>query len=281
MRPLIVDFLGRHTSGIVAALVPTVAAVYATAIAALFLLFLRRCKQAGVSQDVAFGGALSAFVGGVIGARLFYLVVSGSLVALEPRSWVSLTGTASWGAYLGAAAGLLILVRTKRAAALPYFDVAASCVALAIALGRIGCFLNGDDFGRITDVPWAVRYPVGSYAYIAHASGGLLDVGANASLPTHPLQIYLSLAALLLFLILSAIWRVYRHSPGVTLGSFLILDGFSRFWLEFLRDPAAGGSAYSLSVSQRMCMLGIALGGTLAVVRWRRKSSRRESEATC
>jgi phosphatidylglycerol:prolipoprotein diacylglycerol transferase len=277
MRPFIVDWLARHSPGILPALVPTTAAAYAAAIVALFLVFLRRSRQAGLSPDLALGGGLSAFAGGIIGARVFYLVVSGSLTRLEPGAWVSVAGTASWGAYLGAAAGLFGFLRIKQASALPYFDVAASAVFLAIAIGRIGCFLNGDDFGRITNSPLAVRYPPGSYAYLTHVAAGLIDPGAAASLPTHPLQIYLSLGAVVLFLALSRVWRAYRYAPGVTVALFLMLDGLSRFWLEFLRDPAAGGSTGVLSVSQRMCVLSVALGTTLVV--WCRRHERRRRKA--
>jgi phosphatidylglycerol:prolipoprotein diacylglycerol transferase len=277
MRPFIVDWLARHSAGLIPPLVPSTAVAYAAAIVVFFLLFLRRCRQAGLSPDLALGGALSAFVGGIVGARVFYLIVSGSLARLGPREWLSVAGTASWGAYLGSSLGLLGFLRMRRTPILPYFDVAASGVCLAIALGRIGCFLNGDDFGRITDLPWAVRYPPGSYPYLAHLSRGLIDSVAAASLPTHPLQLYLSLAALLLFWVLSRIWRAYSHAPGVTLAAFLIVDGASRFWIEFLRDPAAGGGANGLSVSQRMCVISLALGALLMV--WRRRQQWRNCGA--
>ncbi len=261
MRPLLVEVLAGHMPSGLTRLLPTGAMMYALAVGALALLFIRRVGSV-VTEAVAIRCALGAFALGMVGARVFYLLLgssNGAEVGLD--GWLSTTGTASWGAYIGAVAGILLFRDRTRAPALTYLDAAASCAPLGIVLGRIGCFLNGDDFGRITDVAWAVRYSPGSYAYQAHLVDGLITTQAGLSLPTHPLQLYLGAFALLTFVVLSGVYRRRDLPAGTTLAAFLLIDGCGRFFLEFLRSPAAGGSDAGLSLSQVMALLGMCLGG--------------------
>jgi phosphatidylglycerol:prolipoprotein diacylglycerol transferase len=261
MRPLLVELLAGDLPSGLAHLVPSAAVMYAVAVGALALLFLRRAGPL-VGEAAAIRCALGAFVFGVVGARAFYLLfVSADAPQIAPETWLSTTGTASWGAYIGAVAGLLLCRDRGAAPALAYLDVAASCAPVGIALGRIGCLLNGDDFGRVAALPWAVHYPAGSYPYAAHLAEGLIPPQATVSLPTHPLQLYFAVAAMLTFSILSAVYRRRQVQPGITLAAFLLIDGSCRFLLEFLRAPAAGGSDIGLSLSQTMALLGMCLGG--------------------
>ena len=85
------------------------------------------------------------------------------------------------------------------------------------------------------------------------------------SLSVHPLPVYLSLNALVLFVILSAIWRRTRYRPGITFASAWILYGITRFFWEFLRDPAAGGAVTGIALSQKMALVSIGIGIAIAV----------------
>ncbi len=195
-----------------------------------------------LSLDEASTAALWAFVIGLVGSRLYYLVVNNKLGDGIHTWWSFSTGTASWGAYLGATLGLTGYLRWSRAPVLPYLDVGASCAGVGIFLGRWSCLLAGDDFGRVTAVPWAIRYPAGSYPYNSQIAAGFLHPPAMLSLPTHPLQLYLGFTALVVFGVVTMIWRRRRAIPGFTLSAYLILDASTRFIWEFFRDPAAGGA---------------------------------------
>jgi phosphatidylglycerol:prolipoprotein diacylglycerol transferase len=116
-------------------------------------------------------------------------------------------------------------------------------------------------------VPWAITFPPGSLAFDAHLHGGLIQPEAIGSLPVHPLQLYLAMNALVVFLAVSSVWRRWPDRLGVTLGAYLTLYGATRFWWEFLRDPAAGGATGSLSVSQVMCLALVAAGMMVLVSR--------------
>jgi phosphatidylglycerol:prolipoprotein diacylglycerol transferase len=160
-------------------------------------------------------------------------------------------------------------LRWKRAPVLSYLDAGASCAGLGIFVARWSCFLAGDDFGRITALPWGISYPPGSHAFDAHVSAGILPPSAALSLPTHPVQLYLGFTALLVFGVASRIWNRWHLIPGLTLSAFLALDASTRFWWESLRDAAAGEAKSFLSNSQWMCLVflvaGLVIGGSRAL----------------
>lgn len=272
MRPRIIDYLRDAGLGGAAWLVPTSGMVYAIMIGVLVLLFLRRCRRvdlpASRALELAFYGALGAMVG----TRLFFLITTGAIGRTGVLEWIGpRQGTASWGAYLGATAGLGLYCRVTKLRPWPWLDVGSSVAGLGIFIGRWSCFLAGDDFGRITSSPLAIRFPPGSYAYAAHLARGDIQPSAALSLPVHPLQLFLSVNGLILFLMTTAVWSRTRHLPGRTFAVFWLLYGGTRFQWEFLRDPAAGGARSFLSTSQWMC-LAVFLGAAVLLL-WRRRSS--------
>jgi prolipoprotein diacylglyceryltransferase len=91
-----------------------------------------------------------------------------------------------------------------------------------------------------------------------------LSAEAAQSLAVHPVPVYLSLNGLVAFLLVSAIWRRWRHVPGVTLMAFWALYGATRFFWEFLRDPAAGGASSALSLPQWMALCAVVVAGLVA-----------------
>ncbi len=269
MRPLLVAHLVGAGWGRLAPLVPTDGAVYAILFIAITLLFLKRCGDVGLQAEESLGGAVSGAGGAIAGSRLFFLITTGALVRTSPAQWVNLGGgTASWGAYLGGIAGLATFCRFSSASFWVMADVGASCAGLSEVIGRWACLLAGDDFGRVSTLPWAIHFPPGSFAYRAHAARGLLEAGATQSLAVHPLQIYLMLNAAVVFALTTLAWRRWRNAPGRTLATFLLLHGATRFCWEFLRDPDAGGARGLLSVSQWTC-LGMVAAGVLLAIRLR------------
>ena len=272
MRPEVMQYLEGAGLGWLAALVPRPGLMYGIALVILTFAYLRRARFAGLDHQRALEIVLAAAVGAVIGTRLFYLITTGDLLRLDFVEWFKLyRGTASWGAYLGGIIGTVLYTVFARIPVWPYLDTAASVVALGPFVARWSCFLRGDDFGRVTDVSWAIQFSAGSLPWQAHVAGGLLPSTAEASLAVHPFQLYLLVNGLVVFLILTAIWRRWRDRPGVTFGSFLLIYGATRFPWEFLRDPAAGGAHGLLSTSQWMCLLLIA-GGIVVLATGRNRT---------
>jgi phosphatidylglycerol---prolipoprotein diacylglyceryl transferase len=265
MRPTIRLFLEQHGAAWLAWAVPTDGVLYAAAFFILVWLFIRRARVLGVAEARALEFAVVAAFGAALGTRFYYILVVSGPGGLSLFDWFNpALGTASWGAYLGAAIGIGAYALFARINALSYLDVAASCAPLGTVIGRIGCFLRGDDYGTVAALPWAVSFPQNSIPYNQHVAAGLIDAGAHASLPVHPLQLYLAANAVLVFIVVSAAWRRWKTIPGRTLSVYFVVYGATRFCWEFLRDPGAGGPRGGLSSSQSMCLVLIGLGSALA-----------------
>jgi phosphatidylglycerol---prolipoprotein diacylglyceryl transferase len=191
-------------------------------------------------------------VGGILGAKL-YFAIDVHLRSGEPFASLlfARAGLTWYGGLLG---GTLLGVIGCRIHGIPVRTFS-SCVAPALpvgqALGRIGCFLVGDDYGRETDVPWAVRFPEGS--------------PPTKDLPVHPTQLYevawlLPVAALL--------WSRRRKSPFL-FGEYLALNGLGRLVIEHWRvNPRV---ALGLTEPQwiGLALVAVGVGGWLHYVRRR------------
>lgn len=264
MYPVVVTWLAAHGLGWLAPLVPRPGVLYMVVLLAVAGVGLWRARRVGVPIERGLEAALAGAVGALVGTRVFFLVTRTRFWELSPAELVDGSrGTASWGAYLGAIGGVLLYERWQRIRRLTLVDAAASAAPLGDCIGRINCWLAGDDFGRITELPWGIRFPAGSLPWKAHRAAGLLEADAAWSLPVHPLQLLLAGLGAVLFVALSRTWRRHHAQPGYTLGAYLAAYGATRFPLEFLRDPAAGGATGWLSHSQIMCVGCIVAGGLL------------------
>ena len=129
---------------------------------------------------------------------------------------------------------------------------------LGTGITRIGCLLFGCDYGRLSDVPWAIRFPKDAPAWKDHVALHGLSPEAAWSLPVHPTQIYEMLAGLSLFGLLMLLRRVRKFSGQVFLGGVLGY-GILRPIIEIFRGDDDRGNVGSLSTSQF-----IGIGSTLA-----------------
>lgn len=272
MRPQIIEFLRARGLDPLAAIVPTDGVLYGVILVTLVVLFVRRGRLVGFPHDRLLEAAVVAAGSALVGTRLYHLIESGHLWRFDVISWFNGSeATASWGVYFGGTIGIALYTHFAKLDAWKLWDVAASVAALGPAIGRLGCFLAGDDFGRMSDTAWAMSFPPGSLVSQAHASAGLIASANTASLPVHPYQLYLAVNGMAVFLIVSAIWRRHRERPGLTLAWFFVLYGLTRFAWGFLRDPAAGGANnFWLSNSQIMCVVLLVLGAEILLVRERR-----------
>lgn len=189
MRPVIVEWLAQRGVHLADLLVPTPGGVYGLAAILLLVLGWLRLRSLGVDPTRTLRLLTIGTAGAVIGARLYFFV---SREVWSP-AWVTTEfGTASWGAYLGALAGLLWVAGSERWLVA---DAIASFAPAACVVGRWSCFLAGDDFGRITGLVWGIRFPAGGYAWNAHVVRDGLAPDSRWSLPVAPTQPLLSVAA--------------------------------------------------------------------------------------
>ena len=180
-------------------------------------LFRRELDRGGLRPD-AIDAAFAGIFGGLLGAKLWWTVeFFGSAPFL---SLLFSRGGLSWfgGFTFGLAAGLLA-IRLKRLPLLPILAAAAPSLAIGHAIGRIGCFLVGDDYGKVSDLPWAVAFPQGLPPTLDRV---------------HPTQIYEAIPLFAIGLLL-LMWRRRQLDDRVVLGAYFALAGATRFAIEFVR----------------------------------------------
>jgi phosphatidylglycerol:prolipoprotein diacylglycerol transferase len=152
---------------------------------------------------------------------------------------------------------------------LHWADVSAPSVVLGTGITRIGCLLYGCDFGRRTDVPWAITFPAGRPAWEKHVELFGLPSTAARSFPVHPTQLYEALAGFALFSLLMLVRRRRAFSGQVFL-TWVLGYGVLRPLIEVFRDDDQRGSVGALSTSQFIGLASFALGATLLVALWRK-----------
>jgi phosphatidylglycerol:prolipoprotein diacylglycerol transferase len=180
----------------------------------------RFLKEIGKPVDWAYEMVFAALVGGIVGARLWWVFENWSDAKDDVLgSLFSGSGLVWYGGAIGGALGVLLWAWRRSFLTLQMFDVAAVPLAIGYAIGRIGCQLAGDgDYGIPWDGPWAMAYP-------------------NGTVPTteevHPTPVYETIAMSLVALLLWR-WR-HRWRAGTLFGLYLILAGAERFLVEFVR----------------------------------------------
>src|SRR6185369_8034814 len=170
--------------------------------------------------DLVFYGALGVVLGGRLGYILFYNL---PFYLTNPlRVFAVWEGGMSFhGGFLGVIASVMIFARRKRIPFFTLIDMAAQCAPVGLGLGRLGNFINGELYGRQTDVPWGIIFPGG---------GGV---------PRHPSQLYEAFLEGLVLFVLVRIASRRSAATGVAGWTFVAGYGLFRFIVEFFRQPDA------------------------------------------
>jgi phosphatidylglycerol:prolipoprotein diacylglycerol transferase len=210
---------------------------------------------------VMYGAGIFALLGAFWGGHFLVVLSQPSVILEDPFRLLNFLegGKGVFGAFLGAASVGALYLLYRRQPVLAYADAAVPAVALGYAVARIGCFLNGDDFGTVSSVPWAVQFPSGTEAYAAHLNRGLIEAGASFSLPVHPTQLYHSAAGLFLFFLLTR-WQGWWSGSRLALA--LAGYGLLRFTIEWFRGdalpvigPFHASHLFSLAFIMGACLL--------------------------
>lgn len=177
--------------------------------------------SAAVLDDLLFWGVIGVIAGGRIGYILFY---QPAMLWDAPGEILKVWhgGMSFHGGLLGMIGAVWAVARRNGTGFFRVMDHIAAVAPIGICLGRLANFVNGELWGRVTDVPWAFVFPMAGAA------------------PRHPSQLYEALGeGLLLFLLLQALLRLtgILKAPGALSGVFLIGYGAARFTCEFFREP--------------------------------------------
>ncbi len=224
----------------------------ATALLVAIAVTAHLAESDGIPRKYAWDMGFVIIISSIIGAKLlliltsldYYLANPGRLFSLE---FLQAAGV-FYGGLLGATVGAFLFMRKhKNLSFWRMADIAAPAIPLGQAIGRVGCFSAGCDYGTQTTLPWAVTF-TSEYAH--------REIGVPLNVPLHPYQLYESGACLVLFLFLFWFFRK-RTFPGQVFCLYLICYGVLRFNLEFFRGDIGRGFLFGglLSTSQFISVL--------------------------
>lgn len=230
-----------------------------------YLQLKRGMKRLGVGDEEDASSILfAAGVGGILGAKIYYAALYGDWHLLFDRS-----GLVWYGGFLLATVAVLWVIRRRRLPFWPLLDAATPALALGYAVGRIGCFLVGDDYGRPSELPWAIAFPNGLPPTTAGFLRSEFGVAIPAGVPdeellrVHPTQLYETALALV---IAWFGWRMLRgprgRQPGRTALAVFAALAMERFAVEFVRakdDRFFAGLTLAQVISLAILLLLLAL----------------------
>ncbi|WP_265587175.1 prolipoprotein diacylglyceryl transferase [Sphingomicrobium arenosum] len=204
-------------------------------------------------DDLVFWSALGVILGGRLGYVLFYnlplyLSQGTTMFGIElpaPFGILNLRdgGMSFHGGVIGVSLAIMLYSWKHKLQWLRVHDYVACCVPIGLGLGRLANFVNGELWGGVTDVPWAIRF--------VEVVNGVAILGP----PRHPSQLYEALLeGLVLFAILAVMfWKTKaRYYPGMLVGAFIFFYGIFRFGIEYVREADRHLSDFALATGLQM-----------------------------
>ena len=234
-------------------------------------LIARQLRENQLREDYAADIVAAAVIGGIIGAKLWYVALT-----QDPGALFSRGGLVWYGGFIGGALAVMLNGWRLKVPLRWTMQVAAPALAAAYALGRVGCFLVNDDYGRPTSLPWGMRFPEGlppSTAGNLHQLFGIpvpQGIDPSTVLAVHPTQLYEVIAMLIAFAVL---WLLRKKGRpiGWLFGLYLVFAGIERFLVEIVRakdDRFLG--PFTLAQLTSVLIIGI---GVLLLMAWRRTAN--------
>ena len=221
-------------------------------------------RRRGLNEDYSGEIVIAAMLGGIVGAKLWYVALTGQ--GLFQRG-----GFVWYGGFIGGTLAVILSGWRLRVPLRWTMQLTAPALAAAYALGRVGCFLINDDYGRPTSVPWAMRFPRGAPPSTARNLQDLFGipippgVTPDTVLAVHPTQLYEVVLMMGAFMVL---WRLRANGRpvGWLFGLYLVFAGIERFLIEILRakdDRLLG--PFTLAQLTSVVLVGI---GAWLLSRW-------------
>ena len=189
-----------------------------------------------LASDLVFWAAL----GGVFGSKVYHLLENIDQLIIDPIGMIfSCSGLVFLGGLIGGTISVSIILHKNNLPWLVFADIVAPLLILGYGIGRIGCFLVGDDYGIPTNLPWGLSFPNGlppSTSHVFELYFPWIDISnfEPGLLKVHPTQIYEFIICLIIFFYLYN-KRLNIKVKGTLFFTYLILAGFERFFIEFIR----------------------------------------------
>lgn len=222
----------------------------------------RLIKKIGLNSDDMYSLSVYALIGGALGGKLLYILVEIKYFINNPYEFISTLGSgfAIYGSILGGIAAVYIFCKIRKLKVLRIIDLLMPCVAIAQGFGRIGCFLAGCCYGKVTDSFIGVR---------------VNSPFTSDGLKRYPTQIFSSAFDFALGIFLFWYWSKVRKdekSSGKVFALYLIIQCAGRFAIEFIRDDPRGNIG-PFTTSQFIGLFGFAFGIIFYIYNSRKKGS--------
>ncbi len=231
-------------------------------------------EREGMEPDRAWDLIFTAVVAGIVGAKVYYVLLNYERLVENPSFLFSRGGLVWYGGFLLAAAAVIWHVRRLKLPLGTMADLVAPSLAVGYAIGRFGCFLVGDDYGTPTDSWVGIRFPQGSPPSSVEMLEALFGVTVDPALveqygnvvPVHPTQLYEVALSLLIFFLL---WKLRRHAhrAGWLFMVWLASAGAERFIVEFFR--AKDDRFLGVFTVAQLISVGLVVAGLYGVARLR------------
>ncbi|MFW6330087.1 MAG: prolipoprotein diacylglyceryl transferase [Gemmatimonadota bacterium] len=229
----------------------------------------RQFEKRGMDPEAAWDMLIWLALGGIVGAKLYYVALHPADLVADPlRALTNRGGLVWYGGFIGGVAAFWWQIQKRKLPVAQTFDSAAPALAIAYAIGRTGCFLVGDDYGRPTDswvgIAFPEGYPPTTAGYFRSIGYEIAaDIPDTAVLAVHPTQLYEIGLALIMFAIL---WRLSGGlRPGRLFAIYLVMYGVERFVVEFVRAKT-DHVILGLTTSQLMSIVLL----VIAAIIWQR-----------
>ncbi len=262
MRPHLVAWLdGLLPSHVAATIAPSWFTCVGLAGLVLLLLLTLAASRRGFDRGAIASAVLWCYVAAVVAGIVVPMFIDAiEHVLATGRVRVRWAGMTSFWGYLAGLGATVLVCRRYGVPLARLGDVAAAPLGVALAFARLGCFLGGCDYGKVTSAPWSVRFPSGSPAWRDHVRHGLLPSDRGESLAVHPTQLYEALLGLAIAVI--AIWvarRAWaRAQPGRVFLVAAVTYAVGRIAIERFRGDAGRGLYAGLSSGQIFSILALA-----------------------
>lgn len=228
----------------------------------------KRARTANIDPDTIFDLAIWLLVSLVLGARIWYVVEHFSEYSENPfdifKIWQG--GLVFYGGFIGAIVGGLVFLKKSKLAFTKMGDIMAPSFAIAIAIGRIGCFLNGCCYGRISQ-RFGITYPAREFppAYADQLRQHLIASGATHSLPVIPTQLYSTLNNLIIFVVL-ILFSKRKPFQGFLIWIFFLLYAIHRFIIDFFRYYEGPAKTLNILTLSQITSLGVVVISVIAII---------------
>jgi len=212
-----------------------------------------RAKKKGMKYELIFNLAIWCVIGGILGAKLLFLITQIKSILSNPASLLDISeGFVVYGGIIGGIFAGFLFCKKHQLEFLKYFDLVMPSIALAQGFGRIGCLLAGCCYGVRTDSAFSIVFPENAYAP-AHVH----------LIPTQPISSALDFLHFFVLVLLSK----RTKADGQIAGFYLIFYSIGRFILEFFRGDLERGSIAGISTSQFISIFLLLAGICIVIIR--------------